>query len=529
MTLKSGGLCLAGFDSACRASAPRSRDALTADRPCRNPLLETRTIRTGAGPFAKPRSTNEWPPRSFGVPMGPRSGGSVSTDRHGLTVTLLAWSIASGSVLILLLARGSEYFSGFISASDTASYMRLARAMAFEGRLIPSERTLGYPAMIAPCLRTLGEGQGCVLLVVIQVLIALGMGYTTWRLTGRLFPDAGIGRKALLSTAVWLGSLGYAFYVLSDLPASLAFFVFLYGALFWRHRTGLILAALALGFATLLRPSFTMFPVLIPWLGYLFHRMRTGTAPMALVLAVVCSFMATFANTAYQYRYNHYLGPSPVSTMNCRKLLGLLDPVETAERNFEARAQARMGHAFHELGTADQERVAVAVMAHELSDRPLQFGAAVGTTFLKYLLAPIESLAWRFAGKLPRESLDWRIRGLLVLLTAPLFLLASLPPPTRDERTRTYYLIVMTCVVYVLGLSAFVPYQGERMRLPVLPLLVTCAAMNWDAWRRLIAPPRVRSRRAETSGADDSPPVGPSPGTQWGPTERPSPSPPGRS
>lgn len=414
------------------------------------------------------------------------------SERRALILTLLVWAILEFTVYGVLVSRGSSEFHRFVSASDTGTYARPATAMAFHGTMVPSNRTLGYPIVLASFLWIGGAQYGYHLMIAAQLLMALGLGFGTWRLTGRTCPDSSLTRKVVLASAVWFGCLGVSFYVLTDLLTSTAFFIFLYGLLYWRSAAGQVIVGLAAGMFTLTRPTFTFFPLLLPWIGYLVYRMNGRAPKRALALAGAFSVAATLASTAYQLRFNHYFGPSPIAAFNVRQTLNRLDSPETIDRRFEIGAFELAGKPFDALSPSDQERVAREIISEDLRRRPITIIATVAATFLKYLLGPVESLVSRFAQDSSLGAHYGAIRALLTLLGAPVFLLAYVPPPSRKPRVRMYYFIIMSCVVYVLGLSSFAPSQGERMRLPLLPFVVTLAAVNWDEWRRAFATRRRR-------------------------------------
>jgi uncharacterized membrane protein len=74
----------------------------------------------------------------------------------------------------------------------------------------------------------------------------------------------------------------------------------------------------------------------------------------------------------------------------------------------------------------------------------------------------------------------------LFLLSLPLFVLAYIPPPPREKASFAFYLLVMSLVLYVVGISVVSPAQGERMRLPILAFIAGVAANNWYAWRAVM-------------------------------------------
>jgi hypothetical protein len=56
--------------------------------------------------------------------------------------------------------------------------------------------------------------------------------------------------------------------------------------------------------------------------------------------------------------------------------------------------------------------------------------------------------------------------------------LAITPPCGRSKEIWAYYFLTAIFVAYVLGLTAINPFLGERIRFPVLGLMLPMAAWN---------------------------------------------------
>jgi hypothetical protein len=177
--------------------------------------------------------------------------------------------------LALRLAAGWAWQSRLhdrFGMGDTQSYWILGRAIA-EGQ--PYEhgqnharvfRTPGYPLLLAPIIRLAGDGPTAVMLARAEAaLLGTLAVLIVWWLTRLLFDD----RAALLAAALvafYPGAIVLGTLILSEAPFSplmllqLALWVVAWNARSaWRRASWSLLAGLAAGAATLMRPSWLLF------------------------------------------------------------------------------------------------------------------------------------------------------------------------------------------------------------------------------------------------------------------------------
>jgi hypothetical protein len=282
----------------------------------------------------------------------------------------------------------------------------------------------------------------------------------------------------------WAG-LGMALKLLSDFLAAFLFGLFLFGFLFWRSRPSLFVSATALGLATFVRPTFTFVPLLIPVAAYLVGRCTSKVPVVHIVGFVFASLAATGISSVYQYSFQGYAGPSPILAKNIGRTLDVISRDGREENRgvdyeaFNRRIAQRAGKPYSAVSPSEKERYAVEFFHEELKARPGAVLLQLSKTAVKYLLAPVDSaviLLIRLAN--PDADAPPQVRLLLGLVCLPLWLLAITPPCGRSKEIWAYYLLVALFMAYVLGLTSINPFLGERIRFPVLGLMLPIAAWN---------------------------------------------------
>jgi hypothetical protein len=381
------------------------------------------------------------------------------------------------AALLFLVAGGLDRFSILVSTPDTAKYVNVARGFA-EGHFVPSVRTPGYPLFLAPAYFLGGTRFGPVFAIVLQLALNLVFVWMVWRLVGRIVPHARSGCHILVTGIAFLGGLSVSILLMSDFLAGLCLTGFLLGAFFfWRRGPWVGLAAVLLFWATITRPTFTFFPIVFPLLVLAARALQQPLTVKHVGVFVVASLAGTATSTLYQYKSSGYLGPSDVVTENvalalCRYGEGP-DDWGACQARLRDQIQARAGRGVSELDPNERERWAKAMLVEEMKADPsvLRFMAK---TSLKYLFVPIEGVLVQttdYGGSLLRKAIG--------LFWLPFWLLAYFPP-LSDRGVRRYYLAAMACVLYVAAVSAIVPGAGERIRFPVLALLMPVALFNLD-------------------------------------------------
>jgi hypothetical protein len=387
-------------------------------------------------------------------------------------------------VLFALSTRGVEGFATFVSTPDTREYNRLAQELA-AGHIVASVRTLGYPLFLSAGYLLGGAEYGMYWAIAAQLLLNLVLTAMSWRLVDKLAPETPRATKLALTGFFFLAGLGMSLYLLSDLLASFFFGVFLYGFLYWRSWKGTLVAATALAMATFVRPTFVLLPALLPAAAYLVRRCGSAIPwPQVLILILVSS-SGSVLNTWYQQRYNGYFGPSPIVAQNLARVLYAAtakdsrDPEEFLKA-FESESSRKMGGVPYEsLSATQRESAARAIFVEQFKVHAPGIVMLTGTTFVKYLLVPVESIVARLTALATSEATYERyIRPFVTLLCLPIWILCLIPPRGQPVQRRWYYCLILLMWVYLAGITALNPAQGERIRFPILAFLVPIAAWN---------------------------------------------------
>ena len=143
------------------------------------------------------------------------------------------------------------------------------------------------------------------------------------------------------------------------------------------------------------------------------------------------------------------------------------------------------GRPYGELTRAEQERVARGILFEKASARPGALVLAWSKNFIKYLFVPIENPALLASVALGATETDYdAVRPILFVLFLPLWLLVLVPPRGQSRGYMAYYMAVLLVLAYVLALSALAGESGERMRFPVLALMLPLAAVNFERLHR---------------------------------------------
>jgi hypothetical protein len=349
------------------------------------------------------------------------------------------------------------------------------------------QRTLGYPLFLY--LGYLIGGHNYAMYVVIAAQLAINIVFTwgCWRLLQRIAPDAGTSLRFLVTLLFFWAGMGLALSLMTDFIASFCFGVFLYGMLFWRYRFSGLVSGTALALATLIRPTFTFIPLLLPPAAYLTGRITTKVPRSHLVGFVLFSLLATGASTMHQYAADGYFGPSPALTPNIERTIYFsLKANHLSEsdyiREFEEEIERRAGQPFTTLTRTDLEKYAKEMLLETLVSHPAEVILYLAKNVVKYIFVPIESATAKLTTlHISDEAYLTYVRPALGLLCLPIWLFSLTLPFGASKKCKMYYLLVMMFLLYVVGISAMAPRQGERMRFPVLAFMLP--AMVWNVHR----------------------------------------------
>jgi hypothetical protein len=406
-------------------------------------------------------------------------------DRRTFVALLAGAAVAELLVFIWLAAIGRPAFLASVWTPDTASYLGLAQHLAETHELVATTRTLGYPLFAAPAYVIGGARHGPYVVIAMQLLLNLCLLWLGWRLLERLAPDA---TRLRIGAAIFLfvGGIGLATVLMSDFLAALGFVVFLYGFLFWRTWRGALFTAIALTLATLTRPTFTLVPLLLPVAAYLVRHVTSRIPPVHVLLFAAASIAATSVSFVYQYRFNGYVGASPILIYPIQEMLyfGVVRPTTSQDyasfrQDFTEQIAIRAGRPFGTMSLAERETYAKQLFREALIAHPLSIGRVVTTNAVKYLFAPVESLIARLANEFILPATYGRyVRPLITVVCLPVFLLSIVPPIAYGRSYRMYYALMMLFLVYIIGLSAIGFGSGERIRFPMLTFMAPVAVWN---------------------------------------------------
>jgi hypothetical protein len=426
--------------------------------------------------------------------------------RSGAAQVLIPAFLVEVAMAIGLVAAGRDAFLMFVSTPDTSSYVSLALRFIDGITVTDGVRTVGYPLFLVPPYWLGGVTYGPYLVIAIQMLLNLALTWGCWRLLERMVPDSSAATRTLATVFFFGAGLGMALYLMSDFLAALLLFVFLYGCLFWRSGTGTLLTGLSLALATLTRPTFTLFLVLIPVIGWLVRRCTSKIPTRDLVAYMMFSMAATAISISYQYTYYGYLGPSPNVAQPIKETLyfGVVRPSEPQvdyelfRTRFEADVERRAGRTYSALSPGERDMYAREIFRDQWRIHPKQIVTNYLMNFFKYIFAPIESIPLRIAELYVGEDGYMRyVRPVVGVICLPIWLLSLLPPTAAPRNQKAFYLLVMICLFYIVALSAIGSGQGERYRFPVLAFMLPIAVRNLASLQTLVA--TWRRRRGQTT------------------------------
>lgn len=270
---------------------------------------------------------------------------------------------------------------------------------------------------------------------------------------------------------------------MSDFLSALLFAVFVYGLLFWRDYRSLWVSGTALVLATLVRPTLMFLPLLLPLLAWCVARATSRVPVGHVAVYAACIVAAIGASTAYQYASDGYLGPSSIVAQNLGRtvVFATLDGSVTSDDygRFVPQIEARAGAAYETLSRREVQHHSVRIFFETLWAQPKRMAVQMARTFVKYLFVPVESLLQRLtertAGAARYEAV---VRPVVALMCLPIWLLA-LWPPRSEPRDRAYYAFMLIIWFYLAGIAVVNPYQGERIRFPVL--MFALPVVLWNA------------------------------------------------
>jgi hypothetical protein len=385
---------------------------------------------------------------------------------------------------IWLSSLDHDRFMQFVSSPDTPSYIKIALELTQRGSLIASPRTLGYPLFLSLGYLLGGMSYGPYLVIAAQLTLNIVFTWGCWMLLQQIAPAAGTALRVVVTLFFFWAGMGMALNLLSDFLASSFFGIFLFGLLFWRSRVSLLLSGTSLALATLVRPTFTFVPLLLPFAAYLVGRITSKVPPSHVMTFIFASVAATGISVAYQYSFQGYAGPSPVLAKNIGRTLNSVSTnKKMGKEAYEAFNQTiadRAGKPYSAVSPSEEEKYAVELFMEQFSSRPKDFVVFFINTFLKYLFVPTESLLQRLTVLyMSEETYHRHVRPVLTAIFLPLWVLCLWPPAFSSSKV-AYYVFALMFLFYIVGITIINPVQGERIRFPVLAFILPVALWNSD-------------------------------------------------
>lgn len=429
--------------------------------------------------------------------------------RHPFAILFLVAIGIELAVFVWLCLLDRDTFLSIATAPDTGTYVKIAQGLIDTGTVpLDGFRTLGYPLFLYPCLLIGGPTFVYQVAVAFQLIFNLLLVWLFWKFLERAAAPVAMPIRLIMTAIFFAAGMGLALWILTDFQAGLLFGLFIYCLLFKRSWPWVIVGGLAIGMATLTRPTFTAFAVLIPVAALLARRFTSKVPWSQVAVYVLCSLLACGINSVQTYRSRNVTGSDSFTVfhMLCVPFYNHIDGEETDLVAYKAKFQReiaeRAGRPYSELTRAEKEPLARQWMTEKIMAHPGRFVLGCTKSFLKYLFVPIERPADVATATLISEDQYYAVlRPILFGLCLPLWILSIFPPLGHPRRYMFYYLIVVVLVLYVLGWSSLVGGAGERYRFPVLAALFSLAALNlqsvvrWASTRKTAAKgaPRLTS------------------------------------
>jgi hypothetical protein len=411
--------------------------------------------------------------------------------RYPIFYIMIVCAIVESVLFFWLRFLGEETFVGFITAPDTSSYDFVARHLVQHGTLVESPRTLGYPLFLSFGYLIGGMDYGKQVVIAIQLLLNLIFTWGCWHLLQRLTPAASTRLKTIITFVFFWTGMGLALSLMADFLTGFFWGIFLYGLLFWRSRWSVWLSGTSLALATLTRPTFTFIPLLLPVAAYLVGRCTAKVPWPHLAIYIGCSLIATSISITYQYSNDKYTGPSSIVAKNIGRILhhayrGKGMTKEDYER-FQKEIAGYAAKSYRSVSRSEEERYAIKLFFEKLWSHPKPLLLALFTTCLKYLFAPIEQIMVKLTMFYTSTSVYLiYIRPFLAVVCFPIWFLAMYPP-IGSSKKMAYYFFMMILLLYMVGITAANPSQGERIRFPMLVFMLPVVIWNLHTVHRYLS------------------------------------------
>lgn len=412
----------------------------------------------------------------------PVAGKGNAAQWRGRRAGLLIAAVLQVVFLIWLLGHGRDAVCQRIIFPDTGGYVSPALSILHGAGLPPDMvRTVGYPLFLTVPFWLGGEQYGYHLVIVMQSVLNLLGTLLFGKLLAALLPQI---RTAVLTAAVaifWYASFGLALNVLGDFLFGFLLLVFLY--VFWLKRGLLWLAvgAISLLAAGLIRPNLGPLLVILPLLKILVQRRFSPLPTTSVVVYAVAIVISSGVNFVLeQSRAERY----SLSFKGYAMQAALYEKGYVIRSEIILRIEKLAGRPYDQLSRRERDTFSRRVFSEYVMGHPVRFMGGMAVNALKYMISPVERVIAVVAvadtehGEAFARS---AVRGTVLLLGLPIWVLALWPGMARRPETRALYLFAWIMTLYVIVPASPFSGQGERYRFPALPMLLVCFACNLDS------------------------------------------------
>jgi hypothetical protein len=412
----------------------------------------------------------------------PTAGKGNATRPEVRRAGLLTAVVLQAAFLIWLFGHGRDAVCQRICFPDTGGYVFPALSILHVAGLPPDMvRTVGYPLFLVVPFWLGGEPYGYHLAIVMQSVLNLLGALLFGKLLAAMLPQI---RTAVLMAAVaifWYAGFGLALNVLSDFLFGFLLLIFLYA--FWLKRGPLWLAvgASALCAAGLTRPTLGPFLLLLPLLKILVQR-RGHYLPTT---SVVVYAVAIVVSSGVNFGLEHARAERCSESYMAFQVHTIVQDTGIGTRSeVTLRIAELAGRPYDQLTRHEWNTLSRRVFIEYVSAQPLRFMRGLVLNAVKYILSPADNVVVKVAAADDEQREAFArspVRGIVLLLGLPIWVLALWPGMVRRPETRDLYLFALVMSLYFVGFASVIGGGGERLRFPALPMLLVCFACNLDS------------------------------------------------
>ena len=412
----------------------------------------------------------------------PTAGNGKATQRGAWRAGLIIAAVLQAVFLFWLFGHGRDAVCRWICFGDTVGYTLPAQSILHGDGLPPDMiRNVGYPLFLAVPFWLGGEHYGYHLVIVMQSVLNLLGTLLFWKLLTAMLPQT---RTAVLMAAVaifWYAGFGLALNVLSDFLFGSLLLVWLYAFWLKRGRWWLAVGASALLAAGLVRPSLGPFLLLLPLLKILVQRRFHYLPKTSVAVYAVAIVISSGVNFALEHARAERCS---LSFKGYAMQAALFEKGYVTQPEVTLRIEKLAGRPYDQLTRHERDTLSRRVFLEYVSGHPVHFMGGMAVNAVKYMISPIERVV-AVVAVADNEHCEAftrsAVRGIVLLLGLPIWVLALWPGMVRRPETRDLYLFALVMTLYVIIPASPFSAQGERYRFPALPMLLVCFACNLDS------------------------------------------------